>query len=183
MGLSWTRVNIETTPGRLEIETRNAQLELSRKQISLNIHTELPKVEIDQSECFASEGLKGSSDFMREVAQRGNQQALEFIGKVAKDGDMLSDIGKGGNAIVAIAMRDSNPQHEFGIVCMPSVRPQITVTGEISFNPDSINGDGFLNGISGTYIPNSFYLKYTPSQIRMYTTKSSSNGLNVDTYI
>lgn len=182
MGVS---LSIQTTPGRLEIETRNARLELKSRPVKLNMKVELPKVEIDQSECFASANLKSPGEFVREVAQRGYQQAMEFIAKEVANGDAMAAIERGGNVLSQIALEDSYTEHEFGMVVMPNARPKITVKGSVSFDPDPINDKGVTNGIEGQYIAGSINIQYTPAQIKIYASVNNSGpsaGLKIDTY-
>lgn len=159
---------METTPSQLDINTRNARLELKSKRIELNLHTELPRIEIDQHDCFSSAGLKSVFELTREQAQRGMQQVLEFIGKTASDGRLLAAIEKGKNAIAEIAKRDSYHMHEFGIAVMPSARPKITVKGSLSFNPDKINDEGIRNNVRATFIPGDVSISYTPSRLNIF---------------
>lgn len=170
---TYARIGIERTPFRLEMESQQAKLEFRQKHAKINIDTELPRIEIDQYECFASAGLKGTSDLAREAAQRGYQQAIEYIGKVAADGDMLAAIENGGNPIADIAARDAYPQHEFNVDFIPKARPKITVRGGIKFDPER-NAEGANNGVDGTFIPGYLNIKFTPSRIRVYMAQYNS---------
>lgn len=97
----------------------------------MNTHMQLPRIEIDQYECFATSGLKGSFDLAKEGAQLGYKQSMEYIAKTAQDGNRLAAIEKGGTPIQDIAKRDAWPVHEFGLGFMPKARPKITVKGSV----------------------------------------------------
>lgn len=192
MGLSisqtFARIGIETTPGRMEIQTRAASLDIQHKDIQLNIHTELPKVIIDQHDAFSSAGLKGNMEIVADAAQRGYQQLLDYIGKTAEDGEALAAIENGGNPIADIAFRDSFTEHEFGIDYIPKVGPKIDVTGSISFNPDHVNGIGMRNGVVINVTPGSVNVNYTPSKLKIFMAQYPSihisyTGKKVDIYI
>lgn len=160
------RLEYQRTPSNLGIETSNARLELHQKQARVNIETELPKVLIDQYECFATAGLKGNYDFTKEAAQRGYQSVMDYIGKKAQDGRMLAAIENGGNPIAFIARRDSFAEHEFVLDFIPKARPKIDVTGDIKIEPER-NWEGVHNGVEGDYIPGSVSIDFTPAQINI----------------
>lgn len=170
---TYARVGIDRTPSTLEIKTENAKLELDNKEPKINIRTELPRVEIDQYECFASSGLKGPIDLTREFAQRGYQNVLDYIAKTAQDGNMMAAIESGVRAIPEIAARDAYPQHEFGMVSMPSAKPQITVKGSLEIEPERTS-EGVNNGVDGVYTPGSVEIRYTPDKIRFYMEQYAS---------
>jgi len=84
-------------------------------------------LEIDQSEAFASAGYKNMLDLFRESAQYARQHALEYIGKVAEDGDRFAAIELGGNPIAEMAESDAYPEKEFVIDYIPKVGPRFDV--------------------------------------------------------
>jgi hypothetical protein len=89
MGLEISRVHakldIQTTPSRLDIQTRKAKLEFRNKRERVDVRTELPRVIIDQSECFASMGLMKPVDLTRQEGQWSMQHALTYASKVSGD--------------------------------------------------------------------------------------------------
>lgn len=161
------KLHITTTPSHLSIRNRQARLELSHKEAKVDIHTELPRVVIDQYECFATSGLMKPIDLTRKAGQKAMQQALAYAGKVAGDGDAMAAIENNSNMIVAIAKRDSTTVHEYGIGVMPKGRPKITVTGggvEINIRNKAI---GPTNGVEGAITPGGISFDYTPSQVNI----------------
>lgn len=188
MGLTISRTDIlleyRRTPSKLEIESKNARLDLHQKHAKINIHTELPRVKIDQYECFASAGLKNNGDLIRDAARRAYQQVMEFIGKTASDGYALAAIEKGGNPIAAIAKRDADPIHEFGLDYIPKARPKIEIEGDLKFDPER-NSEGINNGVEGTYHAGEVNYNYNPSSInisvkRYPSVKFDFTGVNLD---
>lgn len=170
-------IGIDRIPGSMEMRTQNARLEMTHKEAKVNIESELPKVIIDQYECFAECGLKNSRDLNEEINQRAYQQLMEYIGGTAEDGDMLAAIHNKGNAVAQIAQRKSIVEHEFGMVTMPTSRPRIEVTGSLSFNPEP-NGQGIHNGVEGTYTPGKVDYNYTPTQIKISMRQYNSISFN-----
>jgi hypothetical protein len=188
MGLEISKTNalldVKRIRGGLEMHTQNSVLEYRQKRVKVNIETELSKVEIGQYEAFASAGLKNAMDQAKDTAQRGYNQALEYIAKVAQDGDALAAIEKGGNPIAEIAVRDAYPVHEFGLDTIPKVGPRFNVKGGgIRFEPHT-DGQGTA-GVEGTYTPGRVNISYTPDDVRIFTKQYPSiqikyTGENVD---
>ena len=168
LSISTTDIQLgyERTPSSLNIETSGAKLELHQKHAKVNIETELPRVLIDQYECFASAGLKNNYDLLKEAAQRGLKNAFEVTGKRAEDGKLLAAIEKGGNPIAYIAKRDAFPEREFGLDFIPKARPKIDVTGDIRIEPER-NWEGANNGVEGNYIPGNVRIDFTPAKINI----------------
>jgi len=188
MALSITKVNIsldvERVPARLEINSRPPRLELQQKHAKVYIDAELPKVKIDQYQCFAESGLKNYADLTKEMAELANKRALEYIAKLAEDGDMLAAIENGGNPFAEIAERDAFPEKEFGMVTMPRSRPKIDVEGSLTITHDP-NEPGRWNWVKGNFIPGDVYINYVPGklniQVKQYpSVRIEYLGENVD---
>jgi len=187
-------IGIDRSPGKMDMHTELPKLELHQNQAKVDMHTELPKIQIDQYECFADEGLKNSLDLTKDCAQRAYAQVMSFIAKTADDGDMLSEIESGGNPAADIAKRDAFPEKEFGYDCIPKVSPQISLKeGTVEVDPEP-NGQGPTNGVEGTYIPGNVQYNYTPAQVNVYMKQYNSisiryendnkqAGNNIDAYV
>ena len=192
MGLNITqtyaKIGVDRSPSRLQIEARNARLEIKQKHAKVNMDIELPRVEIDQYGAFASAGLKNNADMIKESAQKGNQKAYEYIGKLVQDGNALAAIENGGNPIAEIARRDSMKMHEFNIDFIPKVGPEITVKGEVNFDPEK-NSEGVNNGVDGAFTPADMNINYSPSQVRVFLSQYASikfdynNENKINTYV
>lgn len=193
MGLSIqttpAKISIETIDCRIERKSEMARLELKQKPPVVNIKTELPKVLIDQYECFAEEGLKNNYDLLKEQADLAYQHVMEYIGRVAEDGDAMAKIGNKANIMIDIAQRNSVTTHEFGMATMPMSMPKIdAVGGTVEFDPEPINDIGMRNGVIGTYIPAQTEFNYTPGKVNTNVVSYGSieikyTGNNVDSYI
>ncbi len=193
MGLS-----IQTTPAKISIETIDcrierknmcARLELKQKPPVVNINSELPRVLIDQYECFAEEGLKNNIDFTKEQSENAYRNVMEYIARVSQDGDSMVKIGNKANIMIDIAQRNSVTTHEFGMVTVPMSRPKIdAVGGTVEFDPEPINDIGMTNGVIGTYIPLQADFNFIPGKIDTRVVSYGSieikyTGNNVDSYI
>lgn len=133
----------------------------------MSISTEMPRVLIDQYQCFAEAGLKNNRDLMREGTQRGYRQVMKYIGQTARDGYALAAIEQGGNPIADIAVREAYPQKEFNIAFIPQSRPEIKVVGSVSTSCDK-NGEGVNNGVKGNYAPGFANSDFTPAKVNIY---------------
>lgn len=183
-----TVINYETIPASFKHQTQNAKLELSYRKLQLNQRTELPKVLIDQSQCFSESGIKSSSEFWSEAAQLGKQQAMEYIAKAVDEGNFMADIyGGSPNAIAQISANNFIEMREFGMVTMPRSRPKIEVTGSLTLEPN-VNGLGVLNGVDGTYTPGRVNFEFSPGKVNFYVKQYGKVnieyvGNNVDKYL
>ncbi|NJD01020.1 MAG: hypothetical protein FIA99_00100 [Ruminiclostridium sp.] len=172
------KLGYERIPSRLSIETNSAKLELHQKHAKVNIETELPRILIDQYECFASAGLKNNYDFISEISQIARQDVLEFIGKTAEDGKLLAAIEKGSNPIAYIAKRDASPEKVFILGFIPKASPRFDVTGgSIKIDPER-NSEGANNGVEGNYIPGDISIKFSPAKININVLQYPSVSIN-----
>lgn len=112
----------------LNISSQNAKIQLNIENPQINLRTTLPQIElftqaaiveinqvkgeleIDQSPCRASLGLKNWTEFARDDAERGKQAALEAVGRISEEGDRLAGIEKEKDAIVNIAAEKITPE-------------------------------------------------------------------------
>lgn len=136
-------LRIEQTYGKIGIDTYNSQLRINSRLGRLDTHQtfvqvemekELPKVLIDQHECFATAGLKNNMEILEEAALAADRQALEYTARKAQNGDLLANLKFRGNAIASIARSESFHQHEFNIDLIPKARPSIDVQGYLNIN-------------------------------------------------
>jgi len=166
--MSIGRITGHTVNAQLDITTTNPTVTMRQQQAQVQIHTELPRVIIDQTECFNTSGLKRNGVLARDIAAKGYQAVLNYISTTANDGDRMADFYKGGNPFIAIAQRNAYPEHTFDVVSMPSARPEIKVTGsiDISFKPKELgvhNGvkiDVRLGSLDAAYIPGKVYIDF-----------------------
>ncbi|GAE87780.1 DUF6470 family protein [Acetivibrio straminisolvens] len=182
------RIGIDRTYSKLEIEARDARFKLQQDHAQVKIEAELPRVEIDQYEAFASAGLKNHLDLRREISQKGRQNALKYIGKLADDGDALAAIENGGNLFPELAKRDSYKMREFNIDAIPKASPKVSVTGELEIDFPQDYRKIIHNGVEGTLIPASFNLNYTPERVKIYLEQYASIKIDyvenkIDAYV
>lgn len=168
-----SKLGIETTTGKLEMKRTDPKVELRQKNAKINIETEPIRVTIDQSESFASAGLKGYEQLTRENAQLGRQKLMEYIAKVASNGDMMADIKSGGDPIAMIGAQAFNSQKTFDFGLIPTVRPKIEVTGSLQIDPEPFM-EGTRNGVQINVVDGKTDIKYSPAQVRIFVEQYAS---------
>lgn len=134
-------LQIKTTPGliginmelgRQTIRQLRGELKIRQGKAEMHLDRELPKVLIDQYQCFAEAGRKNNRDLMQDIVSRARQKWLQGIERRIREGQMLSHIENKGNPIPAIAVENAYPQHDFNIAFIPKSRPEFTVEGHLN---------------------------------------------------
>ncbi|KJS85390.1 MAG: hypothetical protein JM58_08735 [Peptococcaceae bacterium BICA1-8] len=128
-------IGINTMQGRLNVEFPKSKLEISQPKAEMRINSQLPRVIIDQYQCFAEAGLKNYSDLTKDNGQWAYKCFMERIARYNQEGDMLAQIEKGNSSIPLIA-ENTFPTYDFNINFIPKSRPKIDVTGHINIDWD-----------------------------------------------
>lgn len=171
--------SITSKPALLGMETKNAKLtwkselpvvELESKDVNLNMEVTLPKIRIDQSQCFSESGLKSIRELNAENAQRSVSDMYESIGRIVEQGNELTNFYSGGNVIADQGYNNAYTQFDkdYNMVTMPRSRPNITLErGKVSINPTKpeIIATPRLSKIDAEYQPGKvdIYLRQKPS--------------------
>ena len=168
-------INIDRNPGRLDMQSRTAKLELTQKQPIMGIQTQAPVLEISQYQAFASAGRKNNADFIRDVANSGEQAVAEYVAKKCSDGDALSRVPISGNVIAQLAESDSMQSTERGYSTIPAAGPTFNLRrGTVNYNPP----EG--NPVKGTYTEGQINLNFTPTQIKISLKQYASINLIIN---
>jgi hypothetical protein len=193
MGLSIrttpAQIDIDIIHAKLEWKTKNAELRLHQKPPEIDIKTEQPLLKIDQYQCFAECGLKNNYDFIKGQAQNGYQNLLQYIAKVAQNGDAMAQVGNQASIMLNIIRSDYMNTHEFGLGMMPKSSPKVQLTGgTIEIKAAPRNGIGEINGVTGEYTDGDVNFKYTPGDVKIRMLSYGSvdikyTGSNVDSYV
>jgi len=172
-------IQINTTPAilghniikpQVSIEQPKAQVEGSISFAQVRVEATLPKVTIDQDQAFNESGLKNVRAFSDDNVSFAQQKMHESVGRIASQGDDLSDIQNGGNPIADQGFYNAYDQfyHEFGMVTMPRSGAQIDViegTLDISVQEGQITGE---------VIAQKPIINYQPGRIEKYMEQYSS---------
>ncbi|MCA1031441.1 DUF6470 family protein [Bacillus timonensis] len=115
------QIEITRTPGKQEIEQPKPTVSIEQPQADLTIEITPAKLSIDQTEAWADMDLKHVSRRIEEFAQKGYEDWLAGIGRMAQDGDQLMHIENGGDPMADQAKVNSeNPIYEFNVGWIPS---------------------------------------------------------------
>lgn len=161
-------INIHSVNARLERHTTLPSVNMSQQQAQVHIESELPRVVIDQTECFNTSGLKNNTALIETAASEGRQNILQYTETIVNDGKTFAAIENGvetGKIVADIATRNSFQEHYFNVVSMPTARPRIDVVGgslNISFSPKDL---GNLNGVQFDVRLGSLETRYVPGGV------------------
>lgn len=177
-------INIQSQPAIIAWQTHNAKLEqsgngglildLQSSKPELEMQTKHPKIQIDQSECFAEEGHKNMTQ-MREDSERYSKQILtQGIDRIVSDGNQMRDFHIKSDPIASQAEYNAFQmfEYEFNYDAIPHSRPQITLDeGRVNyqFRRHQVFNNTEVKPIKMDYTPGqvSFYLKqYASIQMR-----------------
>ena len=166
------QININTQPIRLEYNIQNAKLNLQSTPSKVQMETTLATVEIrqpqgeltiDQTPCRYSIGLKNIADFARNNAILGRQTAMDTIARIAQEGDQLARIERKTNAIADIAANSTVsevPDITYAHIALPDIHYQ---ANPVQFNPTDGKVDLTLHHgtVQGNYQPGSVDIQIT----------------------
>lgn len=125
-----------TTWGKMNIEQPKGEQSITQIPPRMEIDRELPKVIIDQYQCFAEAGLKNYRDLTLDNVQFAKQKVAEAISRIISDGRRMASIENNmPEAIPELAKRNSQkPEKQFIFDLIPKSRPKIDVTGHLNIN-------------------------------------------------
>lgn len=103
------KIDITTTRASSEITTTHPQLNMETEPATVEIRQPKGELKIDWEPFRASYGIKTSSQFARDCAERGRQKAMEAIEGIVQDGNRMAQIETGEDVIVALATEANFP--------------------------------------------------------------------------
>lgn len=123
------QIGIQTSPGQMQIESPKQTLEMSVSQAVVIVDSDSAKITIDQSRCFSESGLKGITDFMADAVGFAKSQMLQSMGRIAEQGNQLTDIHLTTTAIGDQGVYNAYDQfiYDYNMETMPKSRPVINV--------------------------------------------------------
>ncbi|HBQ25208.1 MAG TPA: hypothetical protein DD791_02335 [Syntrophomonas sp.] len=121
----YARMGLDIQKPFLALNITHPKIELDIQEPRLEIHSPRPRLYIDQSQCFADMDKRTPSQFSRYYADLGMQAALEAIGDIAGEGDMLGHIEKG-TTLEEIAATKMDNWVDFNVTAVPKQPPEIS---------------------------------------------------------
>ena len=173
-------LQISTQPAILSWEVQKGSLSQSGNGISVleldiekpifEMRSELPKIQIDQSQSFADAGLKGIKAMLEESISYGKQMISQGVARIVDQGNTFTDIHTGVDPIPDQAIYNAYDMFakEFGYGVIPQTRPSISLKeGNVytTFNPGKVNNQS---------TPKKVEMQYTPWQISYHMKQYSS---------
>jgi len=130
------RIQIEKQPAQIGVRTTNAkmqvasqrtpQMKVSAEMPSLKYERKQPAFKLDWQRVRAESGLAGPSGVSQKIAAEAQQQALEFTGQAAQDGNYISRMDLGGNRVAELeSRRNYEPMKEANVASMPQNLPDV----------------------------------------------------------
>jgi hypothetical protein len=178
------RLEINTTPAIINIETKNATLDKSAipenvldikaEKFSVSMETEEGTLDIDQNQCFNEAGLKDIRAFMDDYVNYSKQAASDGVDRIVSEGNSFADIQNDSDAFAQNA--DNNAfgifEHEYNLDFIPKSRPKI------QYSPAKLNIDYEPGEIINNSIPKDNLGEYTPGKVDIYMKQKNSIEIN-----
>lgn len=175
---TWPQIGVNRTPARLEVQNPGYTLDMSVTQAKLKVESTLPKISIDQSQCFAEAGLKGNADLAAEMVNLSRSAMISSIGRIVDQGNEMANLPNAVNAISDQAYYNAFEQFdkEFNMDTIPKSRPKIEVTlGQLDIKVTE-------GQVTNNTVPKAVNMQYVKGAIEIYLKQRGSLELNfVDT--
>lgn len=174
MQSTFIQTSLQITDPVQRIEQPKAVQTIKQPQAIVKMDVTPGKLTIDQSEAWAQMNHKTNSQLITENAQRGKQKALEGLAKIARQGNELMHIEKGGNPIAAHAKENSDlPKRQFQLGWIPSPN-----SVKIQYEKAKLNIDVQVQKpIIDTQAQKPIH-EYTPGDVKVSV--SQRNSLQID---
>ncbi len=155
------KIGVNIYNASLNRQSREAKIGIKTEQAQIQIDSTMPKVNIDQSQCFSESGLKSMAELTADYASKGIGKMYQGVARIVAQGNQLAQIGS--NPIPEQAKYNAYGQfeHSFGIVTMPRSRPDvILIKGQLDIG---VTGDVNLN-----YQPGAMDAQYNAGKVEVY---------------
>lgn len=161
---TWPQLGIDRTPGKFDMESPGYTLNMSVSQAKVRVEATLPKVTIDQSQCFSEAGRKGNADFAAEMVSYAKSAMLGSIGRIAEQGNQMADIPNAAEAIQDQGYYNAFEQFdkEFNMGTIPTSRPKINI---IEGNLDIRITEG---QVTNNTVPQKMNIQYQKGAVEVY---------------
>lgn len=175
MSSTSARIGLQRTPETLDIENpKGSVLQISTTHPKVKVEGTLPKVQIDQSQCFSESGLMSPLELSRDNSGYALSKLIQGMGLVAEQGTEMTNIHNGGNAIANQAAYNAYDQFigDYNMGTMPKSRPNIVlIRGELDIKVE----EGSVENTTEVRRPVN---NYRQGRISAYT--AQYNSLNIE---
>ncbi|MCE7792723.1 DUF6470 family protein [Salipaludibacillus sp. CUR1] len=130
----------------MSIHQPNADLQINQDfSGTLHISSTASRLFIDQTEAFADADLKGPLRRVKEYAAQSQQNVLQYVAKVTREGDQLKKIEHSTNALASIAkQKGERPPKDYNYGVVPEHMGKVTFNyqpSELSIQSDWADPD------------------------------------------
>lgn len=120
------RIGLNISKPSMSLTSTQAQITMETAPSRLEITSTSPRIQIDQSQCFADEDHRNITDFMQYWSDYSRSQLAQGIDRIVSNGNNLAAI-QTDFSIPEMAAQASEEQADFEIVAVPSELPRISV--------------------------------------------------------
>lgn len=149
-------------------------LKMSSTKPQLNLKTEKPQIQIDQSQCFAEAGLMSIMDLTYDNSAYAAQKVSEGIARIIDQGNQMAEIQSGYDPIPDQAISNAYEmfEHEFVYTTIPKSRPKIDL---IRGSVDAQYQEGEIRNET---VPNKLEIDYTPGKVEFFMKQYQSINIS-----
>lgn len=138
----FSKIAIETTPGRWSIQQPRPSLNLHQESGKLEIERSEGTLEVDARKAWSALGLAKFDEFTDRIAQSSLESSLQNIAEIAQAGDRMMTFNKSGNAFAEIARQNA-----------------------IKDRPIEYRGSPDYDNVDVTFTPGSISMNYLPGKV------------------
>ncbi|KGK90336.1 hypothetical protein DP73_06700 [Desulfosporosinus sp. HMP52] len=146
------KLNLQTTPPKMLMETTPATLEIAQPRGELTI---------DHTAYRYSIGLKNIADFSQDNAALGKQTAMETVARIVEEGNQMASIENGSNAVANIAFNASIsnvPEITWAPIAAPDIQYQAK-PAQINAYAGKVDFTHLKGEVQGDYRPGKVDIK------------------------
>ncbi|SDO37362.1 DUF6470 family protein [Alkalicoccus daliensis] len=133
------KIQISQTNAKIGMQSHKPQMSIQQRSADMKIHQDLhnnlsmqttdAEIHIDQSAAFADADVKNILRRNEEFADKANQNVMEYVAKVARDGEQMKRIENPGEVIPRLAEgRGLQPERQFDLRNIPTGMDKVRIS-------------------------------------------------------
>lgn len=120
------QIGIKTTKAQVQITSHRPKMKIKAPVPNFTVEHKQPAFKVDWQRVRSESGLPGPIAKSKQLAGEAKQQALQYTGQLAQDGNYLSRTDLGGNRVAELeAERSLDKIPEINLGSMPQSLPNI----------------------------------------------------------
>ncbi|WP_067922440.1 DUF6470 family protein [Alicyclobacillus shizuokensis] len=160
------QIGIRYSPAHWEIHTRQADLTIDAPAAELTIHTIPGRLDIDQTEAFADEGLRTPLEFSKHQAALARQAAAQGVADTADWGQRFLHIEQG-DPLPQWVMRYRDHQRQFAPQLVP--RP---FSVKIHYQPGHVDIKAHVQPVRVSAVTHPVEVEFQPGSVHTYLARA-----------